>query len=78
MYDEGEEGEVRVSMVTYSPVIGKDMVLRIQIPDWIETPEEQIAYEWGFAKGAQMGSDRMKLRAMERGLREGTAPNHAD
>lgn len=75
MNDEGE-GEVRVAMVTYSPVIGRDRVLRIQIPDWVETGDEQTAYEWGFTKGLQAGIDKMKLRAIERGLREGTAPDH--
>jgi hypothetical protein len=74
MYSEGDEGVTRTSLVTYTPTIGKDAILRIQIPDWIETEEEQIAYEWGFTKGVQMRAEAPRLRAMERQLREGTAP----
>lgn len=73
MNDEGE-GVVRTALVTYSPTVGEEAILRIQIPDWVETDEEQVAYEWGFTHGVQMRADKMKLRAMERSLREGSAP----
>lgn len=74
MYAEGNEGLTRTSVVTYTPVVGEEAILRIQIPDWIETEDEQIAYEWGFKNGMQMRADKIRVRAMERQLREGTAP----
>lgn len=74
MYSEGDEGVIRTSLVAYHPTIGKDAILRVQIPDWIETEEEQTAYEWGFTKGWQMRADTVQTRAMERQLREGSAP----